>query len=212
MISASRHQCLLYEGAPSRQLPAVAAVIQQKLKQNFRCLYLNSQPMVAGLKSYLAAKGVDVAQETAKGALVFSSEQSHLRGDWQFDVDQMIQSLATSLQQALNDGYAGLWAIGDMAWEFGPERDFSKLVEYEQRLEEFLRDHPQIGGVCQYHSENLPRHVLQMALLTHTSLFINETLSLINPQYIRPESLEPTVRRPELDGIIDGLLEQQAFG
>ncbi len=117
MESAPRHQCLVYQGAPSQHLPLVAPVIREKLEQNYRCLYLNSAPMVAGMRSYLAAAGIDVAHESAKGSLVLSSEQQHLRGGL-FDADAMLQSLEDTLRQALRDGYAGLWATGDMTWEF----------------------------------------------------------------------------------------------
>ncbi len=47
-----RHQCLVYEGAPSLHLPAVARVVHGKLKDNYRCLYLNTRAMVAGMQSY----------------------------------------------------------------------------------------------------------------------------------------------------------------
>jgi hypothetical protein len=50
----------------------------------------------------------------------------------------MLRTLEQTLDQALNDRYEGLWASGDMDWEFGPEKDFSKLLEYEWQLEEFL--------------------------------------------------------------------------
>ena len=46
---------------------------------------MNSRPMVAGLKSQLAASGVDVEREIGKGSLAVSSEQNHLLGDWEFD-------------------------------------------------------------------------------------------------------------------------------
>ena len=80
MESLARHQCLIYQGAPSRHLPAVAAVASQKLRQHYRCVYLNSEPMVAGMRSYLAAAGVDVAHEVKKGSLVLTSERRQLVG------------------------------------------------------------------------------------------------------------------------------------
>ena len=106
-----RHQCLIYDGAPSRQLPALAALVREKLAQNYRCLYLNSAPMVAGMRSYLAAAGVDVAREVEKASLVLSSELGHLVGG-QFDVERLIRTIEDAIQQALDDGYAGLWATG----------------------------------------------------------------------------------------------------
>ena len=122
MDPASRHQCLIYEGAPSRQLPAVAAATLDKLQQNYRCLYLNSPPMVAGMRSYLAAAGVDVAHEVGKASLVLSSGREHLVGG-HFDVERMMHTLEDALHQALADGYRGLWATGDMTWEMGQKKE-----------------------------------------------------------------------------------------
>src|ERR1700691_4996657 len=141
METLPRHQCLIYEGAPSRHLPAVAAVTRDKLQQNYRCLYLNSPPMVAGMGSYLAAAGVDIAREVGRGSLVLTSEQGHL-AKGRFDVEQMVQTLEGAIHRALRDGYVGLWATGDMTWEMGPEKDFSKLVEYEWRLEKLFAKYP----------------------------------------------------------------------
>lgn len=67
--------------------------------------------MVAGMRSYLAATGMDVAN---------------------------------ALDQALDDGYIGLWVTGDMTWEFGPEKNFAKLLEYEWRLEELFHRRPEL--------------------------------------------------------------------
>jgi hypothetical protein len=179
---AFRHQCLIYEGAPSRQLPALAATMRQMLGANYRCLYLNSPAMVAGMSSYLAAHGFDVAHEVSNGNLVLSSDQSHLfNGD--FDVEEMIGKLEFAIVQALRDGYKGLWATGDMLWEFGNERNLQKLLKYERQLEELFRRQPLLCGICQYHGDLLPQEILGQSLLTHPAVFINETLSRINPHY-----------------------------
>jgi hypothetical protein len=212
MPLASRHQCLIYDGPPSRQLPAIASVIRERLSQNRRCLYLNSPPMVAGIKSCLAVEGIDVAHETGKSSLVLSSDQHHLIGDWQFDVDRMIDMLGRAHDQALADGYEGLWASGDMTREFGPAKDLSKLIEYEWRLEQFLREHPQMGGVCQYHVDSLPREILHKALLSHSQLFINETLTMINPHYLNQESCKyAAAADPQLNLALDRRLNQESL-
>jgi hypothetical protein len=214
MNSGERHQCLLYEGPPSQHLKAVAAVIREKLDENFRCLYLNSGPMVAGIRSYLAAAGVDVARETQRGSLVMTSERNHLSEQGDFNIDGMMQALSDALEQALRDRHAGLWATGDMTWEFGSERNFSKLLDYELRLEEFMGGHPELGGICQYHADTLPSEVMRQSLVTHRSIFVNETLSLLNPHFVprgdshAPPHLESAMDR-ELDGTVLRLCQQE---
>src|ERR1700739_3358172 len=112
-----RHQCMIYEGSPSKKPPALAAIIQRKLQEGYRCLYMNSAPMVAGMRSTLAAMGMDVTSEETKTCLILSSEPVAERG---FNSGLMLAKLEESLNQAISDGYRGLWASGDMTWEFGP--------------------------------------------------------------------------------------------
>jgi hypothetical protein len=138
--------------------------------------------MVAGIRSYLAAIGIDVESDIAKTRLVLSSESTASAGDG-FHVDMMLDNLEDALDQALSDGYKGLWASGDMTWEFGSEKNFAKLLEYEYRLEELMHKRPELCGICQYHQDTLPSEVTRQALLTHRMIFINETLSRVNPNY-----------------------------
>jgi hypothetical protein len=204
MSQVPRHQCLIYSGAPSAFLPAFAATIRDKLKDNFRCLYLNSPPMVAGIGSYLAAAGVDVARELAKDSLVLSSDIAHLISG-RFDIDRMMETLEDALTQAMADGYRGLWASGDMSWEFGPERDLAKLLEYEWRLEELFQKYPTMTGVCQYHADLLPPEFVRQAVLSHPAVYINETLARFNPHFRQTRTYGVAAVEPELDQVVSAL-------
>jgi hypothetical protein len=181
----------MYHGSPSRHIPMMAAVIKAKLEQKHRCLYFDSNRMVAELRSHLAQIGVDVTYETAQNSLVVSSHLGHLGEDQAFDVDRMIATLEDALKQTLSDGYVGLWASGDIAWEFGPRVDFRQLVQYEMRLEDFVCAHPEMSGICQYHAGVLPPDAMQTGHEMHPSFFINETQSRLNPAYKARNRVEP---------------------
>ncbi len=182
MFTSFRHQCFIYEGAPSSHLAEIARTLIQKLKENRRCLYLNSRPMVAGMRCHLSAGGLDVTEQVERGALVLSSDQGHL-ADGKFDVDRMMGLLQAALKQTLADGYVGLWAAGDMTWEFGSEANLGKLAEYERRLEDFMRGNPDLSGICLYHRDTLPTHAIETALSAHPSLYLSATLSQLNSRY-----------------------------
>ena len=179
--------------------------MRDQLRDGYRCLYLNSPTMVSGMRSYLAATGVDVEHEVAKGTLIVSSDRAHLVGT-HFDVDRLMDQLEDAISQALSDGYRGLWASGDMAWELGPEQDFSKLLEYEWRLEELFLRRPSLSGICQYHSDTLPKQAVRDGLVSHASMFVNETLSRVNPYFARGDSPKALpMRDSELDAVVAGL-------
>jgi hypothetical protein len=205
-----RHECLIYDGSPWRNLHNIAEVMRQKLDENYRCFYLNNPPMTAGMRSYLAAAGVDVSREIAKSSLVLTSDRRHLVEGY-FDVDLMMRTLEEALDQALTDGHEGLWVAGDMTWELGSHNDSGRLLEYEWRLEEFFRTNPRTSGICQYHRDTLPAEVIRQALAAHPTIFLNETLSLLNPHYTRAESFAnaDAGSHSHLDEIIDRLCQGQ---
>jgi hypothetical protein len=207
MDPVSRHQCLIYEGSPSKKLEMLAVILKNKLDEGYRCLYLNSTPMVAGMRSMLSSIGMDVAMEIAKARVVLSSEPTFT--DDKFNSTVMLAKLEDALNQAVNDGYKGLWASGDMTWEFGPSKDFSKLMEYEFGLEEIFKRRKELCGICQYHQDTLPHDALRQSLLIHPHIVINETLSLINPNYLKSSWPADSVTKNKLDEMITTLCKKQ---
>jgi hypothetical protein len=209
MQQVSRHQCLVYKGSPAPHLPRLSTLIRQKLNENHRCVYLNRPLMVAAMRAHLFAVGINVPQEELKGSLALSSDTGYLLNG-RFDIDRMLRTLEDALDQALNDGYQGLWVSGDMDWEFGPEKDFSKLLDYEWQLEDFLQKRPALSGICQYHADTLPHDVLRQGLFTHQSVFVNETLSRLNPHYVERESFTAqSSHNADLDSMIGCLCAEQ---
>lgn len=174
-------------------------------------MYINSPAMVAGLGSGLYAAGTDVEDELARGSLVLGSDNSHLV-DGHFEVDRMIDTLETAVQTALADGYAGLFATGDMTWEFGPEKEFSKLLHYEWRLEQLFHKYAALSGICQYHRDLLPREAVREGLVSHASLFVNETISRLNPHYVLAQAPDErtAAARSALDDALAMLLAAEA--
>lgn len=185
-VEVSRHKCLIYDGHPSEQLPVIVPLLMDGLHQNRRCLYLGDPQMLQMVDSALADKGVDVGRETRRGALVFSSDRSHLRNG--FDPYSMVGMLTDLTDDALRDGFQGLCATGDMMWELGSEKNFDLLLEYEALLEQLFREKP-ISGICQYHRKTVPGHAIREALLAHRSVYIGDELNHDNLFYIPPELL-----------------------
>jgi hypothetical protein len=151
---------------------------------------------------------MDVVGEVAKARLVLSSEPAGTE-DGGFNIELMLHKLEDALDQALNDGYKGLWVTGDMTWEFGSEKNLPKLMEYEWQLEQLFHQRRELHGICQYHQDTLPREVTRQGLLTHRTIFINQTLSRINPHYISSVGLGERLANPELDAAIAAIFRLQ---
>ena len=181
----SRHKCLIYDGKPSEQLPVVVPFLKDGLRDNWRCLYLGSPEMVEMVDGALVARGTQTRREVDRGALILSSDRSHLT-DGNFEPQMMIEMLCESVDKAVGDGFEGLCATGDMRWELGANKNFDRLLEYEASLEQIFRDKP-LRGICQYHRDLVPAKAVRDALVTHQSAFIGDTLNSDNLFYIPPE-------------------------
>ena len=58
-------------------------------------------------------------------------------------------------------------------------------MEYELKLEEVFGRRQELCGICQYHKNTLPNDVIRQGMLMHPSIVINETISRINPHYLK---------------------------
>jgi signal transduction histidine kinase len=195
----SRHKCLIYDGHPSEQLPVIVPLLREGLLENRRCLYLGDAETILMVQTALAAKGVDVARELQRTALVFSSDRSHLK-DGGFDPRAMVGMLRALVDEAVRDGFQGLCATGDMMWELGTEANFGRLLEYEALLEKVFQEKP-LMGVCQYHRDSLPARAVGDALLTHRAVHLGASLNERNLFYMPPdlilENLNETSREKQ---------------
>jgi signal transduction histidine kinase len=190
MLSAvseiSRHKCLIYDGHPSEQLPVIVPLLEDGLRANERCLYLGEPMMIAMVQNALAAREVDVAAHIGRGALVFSSDRPP--EDQPFDPGGMVGMLVDMIDEAVEDGFAGLCATGDMRWELGRDENFDRVHEYEALLERVFREKP-LRGICQYHRGTVPAKALDAAVRAHRSLYIDGWLNRDNLFYVPPELL-----------------------
>jgi hypothetical protein len=145
---------------------------------------MNNEPMIDPLRSYLSAIGVDVEKECGRTSLMISSEPKHLGRYGVFNPERMLRHVEQALDHALRNNFCGLFVLGDMTWEFGPRKNFSKLLEYEWRVERLFRERPQLTAICQYHVDTLPQEALRTGAIAHEMILVNEKLSVPNPNYI----------------------------
>jgi hypothetical protein len=162
---------------------------------------------VIGMGSTLASAGIDLASEITQGRLVLSSDP--VSTDGVFNITMMLEKLEDALSQALKDGYKGLWASGDMTWEFGPEKDFSKLMEYELKLEEVFSRRKELCGICQYHKDTLPEEAVMQSLLVHRGIIVSDTISHLNPHYLKSAWPVDTDTSLKLDEMLAALYKMQ---
>jgi hypothetical protein len=73
---------------------------------------------------------------------------------------------------ALNDGFTGLRACGDMSWLLQQPDGADDAIEYEALLNQFFRG-VRAAGMCQYDTRRLPPDLVHNGLATPSSACVN---------------------------------------
>ncbi len=188
------HVCTLYS-SPEEQLTAAIEYISEGLERRERCLYVCCEHDVVTFRRALKKAGIDVNGEEARGALVLlTKHDGHLKGG-SFDPTAMIAILERAVQDALDDGFTGLCAAGDMIWLLDEAPGSERLAEYEAALNHFYRSHRALG-LCLYH-RTMPATLLDHCLATHLVVRIDGPVLLTNPFFEMPELAASRRARPE---------------
>lgn len=180
------HACIIYDDR-AELLSVVVPFLRTGLTANERCLVFGPADLVSEIEGALLAVGIDVVDEQSRGALRLVTESTHLV-DGRFDPGAMITGLHAAIAQALADGFAGLRATGDVAWELGSEPDFTLLPAYEAQLDEALAGQS-IVGLCQYRRRDYPPESLAAALHTHKEVVLDTRTVSPNPYHEPPQVL-----------------------
>jgi signal transduction histidine kinase/CheY-like chemotaxis protein len=164
-IRQGEHLCLVYNNA-AEQMGAAVPFLRAGLAQGERCVYIADEWTTEEVAHALAAGGVNVSGECARGALLLLTRQETYLRAGGFHPQRMIEFLGQAIEEALTAGFAGLRATGEMTWALGPEVSSECLIEYEALLNDFFPNQRALG-LCQYSRSRFPAAVLRDVLRTH---------------------------------------------
>ena len=198
------HVCTLFSSL-EEQLRAAVEYIRGGLSRGERCLWVSCERPVAEFREALMGAGIDVKTQETRGALVLlSKHDGHLQGGC-FDPDRMIAMLHQAVKDALDDGFKGLCAGGDMSWLLEQAPGSERLAEYEARLNHFYQCNHALG-LCTYNVRTMPAAILDDCLATHPVVRMEGSILLENPFYELPEKAASRIARPhDVDRKIRGL-------
>lgn len=162
----SYHACLIFE-RDDEHLRAIADHLVAGLDNGERALCLLHELDTVALAETLEQRGVDVAKETADGALQVLRAREVYLPNGVFEPAAMIETIALKLHQARLAGYRGLCAAGEMSWALQGAPGSDRLVEYEALLNRTAFRSPLLGGLCTYDGRRFPDHVLQAIRRAH---------------------------------------------
>jgi PAS domain S-box-containing protein len=178
------------------------------LERGEQCLYIVDENSADTVLAAMRAQGVAVEKALQTGALAVAGKQdTYLRGG-HFNPDNMIRYLTEATRAARKAGFAGFRWTGEMSWKLSGAPGSERLMEYEARLNDFLRDHDACA-LCQYDQHRFAPEVILDVIRTHPLVIFRETVSR-NPYYVPPEDfLQPGHAGREVERLLGNILERE---
>lgn len=167
------HLCLLYDRNPAEQMPALIPFIHDALSHDEQFIYIADDQTVDELAGRLEESGVNVGQETDRGALKLWTRREW-RQPGELDSDQKSAQVRHFLEGATRAGFKGSRFAVEMTWTLGPEISAPQLEHWEATLNTIFV--PGCSGriICQYNRSRLAPEVMMAALHTHPLAIISD--------------------------------------
>src|SRR6202140_578748 len=206
-IGLHDHICLIYE-SQEEQLAMPVPSIRMGLDRGEKCIFIAPEKTVGDVSEALHAIGIDVDEAVNSGRLAVASQEDTYLRNGHFEPDKMIRFLADALEPAIASGFSGLRVVGEMTWALGGDPGTGPLIEYEAKLNYFVRDNP-VAVTCQYDRNRFSPEVILNVIRTHP-IVIYGNFVCSNPYYVPPEEfLAPNHAEMEVKRLLANIRDRE---
>jgi signal transduction histidine kinase len=206
-LGSGGHLCVIYEDAPTEQVPALVPFLQQGLRNGERVIYVADDATIDEVRGWLGSAEIDTAEELAHGALCLWT-----RAEWRQagTLDSQLKAAQVRQMMAESDaaGFRGVRFGIEMTWTLGPDLDADSICHWESTINDILAGED--GRiVCQYSRKRLPPSTIRAALRSHpTAVIGNEVCP--NPFYEGPILLSGDSEARRVDWMVAQLRKGRA--
>lgn len=157
-IGLGDHAALFYR-TRTEQLDAVIPFIAIGLERNERCLYIAEHNTTSEICGHLQDYGVDVAGAKKSGALsVVTKHETYLRHGC-FQPHKMIEDICAAVDAAVDAGFMGLRAAGELSWALDLPSALAQIIQYEEALDDHF--YSKFAALCQYDESRYPAYIFE---------------------------------------------------
>ena len=185
-IDRGVHVCQIYSSQIERN-DSIAKFILKGMEQKESCACFSDQEFFDLFESIAEEENLSLDDEGNIQNFVFHNAAEFYFKNNVFNPDEMLNSLNNFYENSVSHGYKGARVMGEMLPEVQNIEGGSRLIEYESRVNLFLKDHP-VTTVCQYNAHSFDGAMIMDVLKVHPMLIVHGAV-VQNPFYITPEEI-----------------------
>ena len=168
------HVALIYR-TQREQFTAVVPFLRTGLERGEQFVYIANENRPDTVLDALRTDGLDVDALRKSGALhVVTDRDAYLRTG-RFEPEGMIEFIENASKRAIEAGYTGLRATGEMSWALSDAPGVESLMVYERKLDQRYRDMA-FTALCQYNANRFPADTVDQVSRAHPRLIVDGVL------------------------------------
>jgi chemotaxis family two-component system sensor kinase Cph1 len=205
-LGLHQHLCFIYE-TEEEQFAAALPFLRSGLERGEKCFFVADENSGAAVLNALRSAGTDVDRHLRSGTLILANKPSVQPG--RFDPDWCIGFLSQSIQGAGDGKFSGMrtW-LGEMTWTLAEHTAPEALIEFEAKVNHFVRDHA-VRALCQYRRQRFSPELILGIIRTHP-IVVYGGIICKNPYYVPPEELlKPNQAAREVERLLNNILKSQ---
>jgi hypothetical protein len=144
-LGLHEHLCVIYE-TQEEQFAAVLPYLRKGLERGEECLYFADESTAVAVLDALRKIGTGVDQYLRSGALTITHKRATDLQQGRFDPDSWIGFLDQATAEAEAAKFSALRLLVDMSWALRGNNSTRKFIEFESRVNHFVRDHD-VGAI-----------------------------------------------------------------
>ena len=137
------------------------------------------------IDDFLHSQNVSLNDAKSRGAFALSKTGDVYFPGGTFDPERMLGLLTDYHAKSVANGFPNARVIGEMTVEIERVPGGSRLLEYESRVSQLLRERP-ITSVCQYDARAFSGATIMEVLNVHPMMVVRGSV-VRNPFYVSPE-------------------------
>jgi MEDS: MEthanogen/methylotroph, DcmR Sensory domain len=159
------HTCLFYRSEDTL-MDVLTPYIAEGILRGERCFCAQNPEVLKRLLFDLRFLGIDTDREIRRGSLDLHTEDEAYFVNQRFEPQAMIEMLMRTIEEARENGFAGLRTAGEMGWAVRGRNECDNILGYEKLVEESFPGKAAIG-LCQYAVDEFRPDILDSVLESH---------------------------------------------
>jgi len=178
------HMCMIYDNDEQRKI-VIGQFLARGITLGEQVGYFADMSTPEEVETWLQEMGLELPSRKRNGEFeVFKAEEVYCPSG-RFDPSEMLSTLGGCYDKAIQAGYQGARASGEMSWALKGIPGSERLLEYEALINTINEVHP-VTPICQYDARRFDGATLLNVLKVHPMMIVQGKI-VQNPYYISPQ-------------------------